>query len=101
VIIIVLLSLSSGVIPRVVLSIIAAVCLDYFFALPHFSLQIDAPQDAVEVAAFATTAFVITGLVRPAHRLAEAAVLKDGFKSSSTRFPLWSGAIRPTARPIF
>jgi K+-sensing histidine kinase KdpD len=45
VILIVLLSLSGSVIPAVVFSIIAAVCLGYFFALPHFGLQIDAPQD--------------------------------------------------------
>jgi len=53
------------------------VCLEYFFAEPRFSVRIDAPEDVMAVAAFATTALVITGLVRRARRLGEAAALKD------------------------
>lgn len=58
-IVVVLLSLRGSVTPMVVLSVVAASCLDYFFAEPRFSLRIDAPQDAVAVAAFATTSLVI------------------------------------------
>jgi K+-sensing histidine kinase KdpD len=50
VIVIVLVSLRGNLIPAVVLSIIAAGCLDYFFTVPHFSLEIDTPQDTVAVA---------------------------------------------------
>jgi K+-sensing histidine kinase KdpD len=94
VIVVALLSLWGSVIPAVVLSIIAALCLDYFFALPRFSIRIDAPEDAVAVAAFATTALVITGLVRRARRLGEAAALKDRLQVIIDTIPavVWSNS---------
>jgi K+-sensing histidine kinase KdpD len=72
-IVIVLLSLRGSLIPAVVLSVIASGCLEYFFAEPRFSMRIDAPEDVLAVAAFVITSFVITGLVRRARRLGEAA----------------------------
>src|SRR5271166_3267876 len=60
-IVVVLLSLRGSVIPVVPLSVVAAACLDYFFTEPRFSLQIDAPKDAVAVAAFLTSPVVIAG----------------------------------------
>ena len=55
VIVVVLLCLRGSLVPAVALSIIAAVCLDYFFTVPRFSVRIDAPEDAMAVAAFATS----------------------------------------------
>jgi K+-sensing histidine kinase KdpD len=100
-IVVVLLSLRGRVVPAVVLSIIAALCLAYFFTPPIFSFQIDSPEDIVTVVVFATASLLIAGLVKRARRLGEAAALKDRLQSSSTRFPQWCGAIRPTARPTF
>jgi two-component system sensor kinase FixL len=81
VIVIVLLSLRGSVVPAIILSIVAIACLNYFFAVPRFSFGIDAPQDTVALAAFATTSFVITTLVRRARRsedvLSERARLLD------------------------
>jgi len=94
VIVIVLLCLRGSLIPAVVLSIIAAVCLDYFFTEPRFSMRIDAPEDVMAVAAFATTSFVITGLVRRARRLGEAAALKDRLQVIIDTIPavVWSSS---------
>ena len=94
VIVIVLVSLRGNLIPAVVLSIIAAGCLDYFFTVPRFSLDIDTPQDTVAVAAFATTALVVTGLVRRARRLGEAAALIDRLQIIIDTIPavVWSNS---------
>ena len=94
VIVIVLLCLRGSLIPAVVLSIIAAVCLDYFFTVPRFSMRIDAPEDVMAVAVFATTSFVITGLVRRARRLGEAAALRDRLQIIIDTIPavVWSNS---------
>jgi PAS domain S-box-containing protein len=94
VIVVVLLSLRGSLIAAVVLSIIAAMCLDYFFTVPRFSMRIDAPQDAMAVIVFATTAFVITSLVRRARRLGEAAALKDRLQVIIDTIPavVWSNS---------
>ncbi len=76
-IVVVLLSLRGRVVPAVVLSIIAALCLTYFFTPPIFSFQIDTPEDIVTVVVFATASLLIAGLVKRARRLGEAAALKD------------------------
>lgn len=91
-IVVVLLSLRGSVIPVVALSVVAAACLDYFFTEPRFSLQIDAPQDAVAVAAFLTTSFVIAGLVKRARTLGETAALKDRLQVIIDTIPavVWS-----------
>ena len=93
-ILIVLLSLRGSLIPAIVLSVIATGCLEYFFAEPRFSMQIDAPEDAVAVAAFATTSFVITALVRRARRLGEAAALRDRLQVIIDTIPavVWSSS---------
>ena len=93
-IVVVLLSLRGRLVPAVALSIVAAACLDYFFTEPRFSLQIDAPQDVVAVAAFATTSFVIAGLVKRARRLGEAAALRDRLQAIIDTIPavVWSNS---------
>ncbi len=93
-IVVVLLSIRGSLIPMAALSVVAAASLDYFFTAPHFSFRIDAPQDAVAVAAFATTSFVIVGLMRRARRLGEAASLKDRLQIIIDTIPavVWSNS---------
>jgi PAS domain S-box-containing protein len=94
VIVIVLLCLRGSLIPAFVLSMIAAAFLDYFFTEPRFSMRIDAPEEAMAVAALATTAFVITGLVRRARRFAEGAALRDRLQVIIDTIPaaVWSNS---------
>ena len=62
VILIVLVSLLRSFSASVVLSIVAAACLNYFFAPPLFELRIDVPEDIERIAAFLTTSLVVTAL---------------------------------------
>ena len=62
VILIALVSLLGSFSASVVLSIVAAACLDYFFAPPLFEFRIDAPDDIVRIAVFLTTSLVVTAL---------------------------------------
>jgi PAS domain S-box-containing protein len=93
-IVVVLLSLRGRVVPAVVLSIIAALCLAYFFTPPIFSFQIDSPEDIVTVVVFATASFLIAGLVKRARRLGEAAALKDRLQVIIDTIPaaVWSNS---------
>jgi len=77
IVVVVLLCLRGRAILAVVISLAAAASLDFFFFRPVFSFALDSLEDVVTVAAFLTTSLVITGLVRRARRLAEAAALKD------------------------
>jgi PAS domain S-box-containing protein len=72
-ILIALLSLIGTFIGSVVLSIVAAACLTYFFAPPLLSLRVEDPRDVVAIAAFLTSAIVITGLIAKMRRMAEEA----------------------------
>jgi PAS domain S-box-containing protein len=62
VILISLVSLLGSFGASVVLSIVAAACLDYFFAPPLFEFGSDTPDDTVRIAAFLTTSLVVTAL---------------------------------------
>jgi len=71
VILIALVSLLGSFSASVALSIVAAVCLNYFFAPPLFEFRIDAADDIVRIAAFFTTSLVVAALttkVRAARR---------------------------------
>jgi PAS domain S-box-containing protein len=72
-ILIALLSLLGSFLGSVVLSIVAAACLTYFFAPPLLSLRVDDPRDIVAIAAFLTTSLVITGLTAKMRTMAEEA----------------------------
>jgi PAS domain S-box-containing protein len=72
-ILIVLLSLMGSFVPLVVLCIIAVGCLNYFFTEPIFAFRLDYPQGVAELIAFLIASLVVSGLVRRARRLAEAA----------------------------
>ena len=58
-IVVVLVSLTSGFVPSAFVSLIAIACLNYFFVPPLFDLRVDEPLDAAAVLAFLTTALVI------------------------------------------
>lgn len=62
-IVIVLISLSGSFAPSAFVSIIAYICLDYFFTAPLFHLAMSEPLDLVSPIAFLTTGFVITRLM--------------------------------------
>jgi len=62
VILIALVSLVGSFGASVVLSIVAAACLNYFFAPPLFEFRIDAADDIVRIAAFFTTSLVVAAL---------------------------------------
>ena len=63
VILVALVSLLGSFTASMVLSIIAAACLDYFFAPPLFDLRVDALGDIERIAAFLTTSLVVTALM--------------------------------------
>jgi len=71
VIVVALVSVLGSFGASVVLSIVAAVCLDYFFAPPLLELRIDAADDIVRIAAFLTTALVVTSLTTKYKRAKE------------------------------
>jgi PAS domain S-box-containing protein len=68
-IVIVLVSLQGSFLSSTVVSLIAVVCLDYFFTPPIFSFRISDAIDIVGLAAFLITSAVITELVSRVRRL--------------------------------
>ena len=68
VILIALVSLLGSFSASVVLSIVAAACLNYFFAPPLFELRIDVPEDIERIAAFLTTSLVVSALTTKVKR---------------------------------
>jgi C4-dicarboxylate-specific signal transduction histidine kinase len=62
-IVIVLVSLKSTLAPSALVSIIAYLCLDYFFTKPLFTLGLSQTLDFVAPIAYVATAFVITRLM--------------------------------------
>jgi len=62
VIVVALVSVLGSFTVSIVLSIVAAACLNYFFAPPLFELRIDIPEDIERIAAFLTTSLVVTAL---------------------------------------
>src|SRR5262245_30823978 len=69
VILIGLLSLLGSFSASVVLSVVGAALLNYFFAPPLFELRIDAADDMVRIAAFLTTSLVVTALTTKRKRV--------------------------------
>jgi two-component system sensor histidine kinase KdpD len=60
--ILVFLSLSAGYAAAAIVSVIAAVCLDFFFVPPVLNLRINDPKDALALIAYLVTSFVIARL---------------------------------------
>jgi PAS domain S-box-containing protein len=71
VILLALVSLLGSFSTSVVLSLVAAVCLHYFFAPPLFELRVDSADDIVRIAAFLTTSLVVTALLTKRKRAEE------------------------------
>jgi PAS domain S-box-containing protein len=61
-ILVTLVSLLGSFSASVILSIVGAACLSYFFAPPLFDLRVDAPDDVVRIAEFLATSLVVTAL---------------------------------------
>jgi PAS domain S-box-containing protein len=71
VILVALVSLLGSFSTSVVLSLVAAVCLNYFFAPPLFELRVDSADDIVRIAAFLTTSLLVTALITKRKRAEE------------------------------
>jgi PAS domain S-box-containing protein len=62
VILVALVSLLGSLSASVVLSVVAAACLNYFFTEPLFDFRIDLPEDIERIAAFLATSLVVSVL---------------------------------------
>jgi signal transduction histidine kinase len=62
--VIVLASLFDSFLTSAVLSVVAVLCLDYFFIPPIFSLTVTDGVDVLTLLVFLVTALIVTGLVR-------------------------------------
>lgn len=65
-ILITLVSLLGSFSASIVLSLVAAACLNYFFAPPLFELRIDVPDDIERIAVFLTSSLLVTALITKA-----------------------------------
>jgi PAS domain S-box-containing protein len=92
-IVIVLISLRGGIVPSVLVSIIAYLCLDSFFTKPLFHIAMSEPLDVVAPIAFLTTSLVITRLMsRVRKSFQEIQALKDQLRLVIDTIPglVWS-----------
>ena len=71
-IVIVLLSLLDSFVSSAIFSVIAIGCIDFFFAEPIFSFEIENTRDILTCVAFLFASLVVTGLVRHLRDLAAA-----------------------------
>ncbi len=76
-IVILLFSLMGSFVASVLLSVLAVVALDYFFAPPVFQLTIEDPRHVVLIAAFLLTGLVVARLIGRAHTEKEAALAAE------------------------
>jgi C4-dicarboxylate-specific signal transduction histidine kinase len=70
--VVVLLSATDAFVPSVFVSIIAVLCLNYFFMPPIFSFRLDNPLDIVAMIVFLGTALLITRVISQRNRAEEA-----------------------------
>jgi PAS domain S-box-containing protein len=92
-IVIVVVSLTSGFIPAAFVSIVAYVCLDSFFTAPLFRPSMREPLDVVAPITFLTTSFVITRLMSKVRKsFQEIRALKDQLRLAIDTIPglVWS-----------
>jgi PAS domain S-box-containing protein len=96
-IVIVLLSLSGDYVASVVTSVVAALCLAYFFAPPIFSIRVDDPLNIVAIIAFLTTSLVISRLVSEGRTRSEKLRLNEYYLSEGQRLAhMGSWALNPS-----
>jgi two-component system sensor histidine kinase KdpD len=67
---VVLRSPSSGFAPVAIVSLVAVLCLDYFFTPPILQLEVASPIDAAALLAYLITSLIITRLATDARRKA-------------------------------
>ena len=91
-ILIALLSLMGSFIGSAVLSIIAVVCLNYFFAEPQFSFQVRNPDDILAMAGFVTTSFIVCALTAKMRRQAEQAQTSQQLLVDTIPAMVWSAS---------
>jgi C4-dicarboxylate-specific signal transduction histidine kinase len=70
--VVVLLSVADAFVAAVFISVIAVLCLDYYFLPPVFSLELNDPLDIVALVVFLGTALLITRLMSQRKRAEEA-----------------------------
>ena len=66
--VVVVASLTGSFVPSILLSVVATLCLDYFFTPPLFRFSMDLPQDVVAVSALLGTGMVVSGLMSRVRR---------------------------------
>jgi two-component system sensor histidine kinase KdpD len=71
---IVLQSLMGNFVSSAVVSVVAVLCLDFFFTLPLFSLEVTSPLDILALTSFLTTGLVVSRLTT---RVREEAAISD------------------------
>src|SRR3984957_20898195 len=72
-ILIVLQSLAGSFASSAVVSVVAVLCLDFFFTLPLFSFEVTNPLDILALISFLTTSLVITRLTTKVRNASHAA----------------------------
>src|SRR5271154_2865591 len=70
--VVVLLSITDAVAASILVSVLAVLCLDYFFIPPLFSLELRNPVDTVALVVFMATALLISRLMSQRKRAEEA-----------------------------
>jgi C4-dicarboxylate-specific signal transduction histidine kinase len=70
--VVVLLSVTDAVVASTFVSVIAVLCLDYFFVPPLFSLELRNPVDSIALVVFLATALLISRLMSQRKRAEEA-----------------------------
>ena len=77
-VIIVMISLQGRFIPAIFVSLVAIVCLDYWFIKPGFPIASEGTLDVVGLVAYLTTAIVITSLLAKVRRSFRELHLSEG-----------------------
>jgi len=80
VMIVALMSLKGSFVSSTVVSVLAVVCLDYFFTAPLFTLGMNDLQSYVAMIVFLTTSLIITRLVSRVRKQAEEALSSVSYK---------------------
>jgi PAS domain S-box-containing protein len=84
------LPLNGSFIGSVVLSIFSVGFLNYFFAPPLFTLQVEYPQDILALTTFLTTSLVVTALTAKARRAADEARASQKALADTIPALVWS-----------
>jgi PAS domain S-box-containing protein len=101
IIVIVLVSMTGNIAAGIALSIVATLCLNYFFAEPQFSFQVNIAEDTVAVTAFALTAVTVAIFVGRARGSVETVALKDRLQVIIDTIPAMVWSISPDGSSDF